>query len=60
MGFVKELADPWGLLLTACSIGVAVAIDLPTVAVALVGVAVLVGRARVTMWLRAVEERADR
>ncbi|MEV4051308.1 hypothetical protein AB0J55_08970 [Amycolatopsis sp. NPDC049688] len=41
MKFVRELAEPWGLLLAATSAGVAWAVQLPVVASAGVGVAVL-------------------
>ncbi|MEV6827736.1 hypothetical protein [Amycolatopsis sp. NPDC051102] len=41
MKFARELAEPWGLLLAATSAGVAWAVQLPVVASAGVGVAVL-------------------
>jgi hypothetical protein len=47
MRFGRELVEPWGLLLAASSAGVAWAVQLPAVAVAGVGVAVLAARAGV-------------
>jgi len=47
MRFGKELFEPWGLLLAATSAGVAWAVQLPTVAVVGVAVAVLAARAGV-------------
>ena len=48
MRFVRELAEPWGLLLAATAAGVAWAVQLPVFAALLVGIAVLVARAGVT------------
>ncbi|WP_424183721.1 hypothetical protein ACOBQX_17255 [Actinokineospora sp. G85] len=45
MGYTKELADPWGLLLAASAGGVAWAIHLPAVGAVAVGLAILAGRA---------------
>ncbi|WP_156758435.1 hypothetical protein [Actinokineospora pegani] len=45
MGYTKELADPWGLLLAASAGCVAWAIHLPAVGAIAVGLAILAGRA---------------
>ncbi|MGQ0840496.1 hypothetical protein [Actinokineospora sp.] len=58
MGYAKELADPWGLLLAASSAGVAWAIHLPGVAAAGVGAAVLLARAGIAGWQRRNQEPA--
>ncbi|MFE5564167.1 hypothetical protein ACFQ68_04185 [Amycolatopsis japonica] len=47
MRFVRELAEPWGLLLAATSAGAAWAVQLPTLAALGVGVTVLAARAGV-------------
>ncbi len=63
MRFVRELAEPWGLLLAATSAGAAWAVQLPVVAAIGVGVTVLAARAGVAAATRAKpaaepEERA--
>ncbi|WP_326956367.1 hypothetical protein [Amycolatopsis sp. NBC_01286] len=55
MRFVRELAEPWGLLLGATSAGVAWAVQLPVVAALGVGVAVLAARAGVALATREKE-----
>ncbi|MEU4251642.1 hypothetical protein AB0F15_29925 [Amycolatopsis sp. NPDC026612] len=55
MKFVRELAQPWGLLLAATSAGVAWAVQLPVVASAGVGVAVLAAWAGVAVATREKE-----
>ncbi|GAB2741256.1 hypothetical protein [Amycolatopsis magusensis] len=47
MGFREELREPWGLLLAGTSAGVAWAVQLPSVAAAGVGIAVLLARAAI-------------
>lgn len=49
MRFVRELAEPWGLLLAATSAGAAWAVQLPPLAAAGVGVTVLAARAGVAL-----------
>ncbi|WP_285509065.1 hypothetical protein [Actinokineospora sp. NBRC 105648] len=56
MGYARELADPWGLLLAASSAGVAWAIHLPVAATVGVGVVVLAARALVGGLTRGDEE----
>ncbi|EMD30031.1 hypothetical protein [Amycolatopsis azurea] len=63
MRFVRELAEPWGLLLAATSAGAAWAVQLPVVAALGVGVTVLAARAGVAAATRPkpapeLEERA--
>jgi hypothetical protein len=58
MRFVRELAEPWGLLLGATSAGVAWAVQLPVVAALGVGVAVLAARAGVALVTREKEPPA--
>lgn len=55
MRFVRELAEPWGLLLGATSAGVAWAVQLPVAAALGVGVAVLAARAGVALATREKE-----
>ncbi|MEV7093103.1 hypothetical protein AB0M80_09655 [Amycolatopsis sp. NPDC051045] len=55
MKFARELAEPWGLLLAATSAGVAWAVQLPVVASAGVGVAVLAAWAGVAVATREKE-----
>ncbi len=52
MGYAKELADPWGLLLAASSAGVAWAIHLPVLATVGDGAVVLAARAGVAGWAK--------
>ncbi|KZB81611.1 hypothetical protein [Amycolatopsis regifaucium] len=49
MRFVRELAEPWGLLLAATSAGAAWAVQLPVVAALGVGVTVLAARAGIAV-----------
>jgi hypothetical protein len=49
MRFVRELAEPWGLLLAATSAGAAWAVQLPPLAAVGVGVTVLAARAGVAV-----------
>lgn len=51
MRFLRELAEPWGVLLAATSAGAAWAVQLPVGAAAGVGGAVLVTKAAVATWL---------
>lgn len=51
MRFLRELADPWGLLLAAASAGAAWAVQLPVVVAVGVGGAVLLTKAGVSAWL---------
>jgi hypothetical protein len=60
MRFVRELAEPWGLLLGATSAGVAWAVQLPVVAALGVGVAVLAARAGVALATREPPPREAR
>lgn len=53
MRFVRELAEPWGLLLAATSAGAAWAVQLPTLAALGVGVTVLAARAGIAAATRA-------
>ncbi|GAA4440915.1 hypothetical protein ACFQV2_39350 [Actinokineospora soli] len=53
---LRALADPWGLLLAVCAVLVGVAIHLPGVATALVGLAVWAGRALVPYLLGRMAE----
>ncbi|MET8848315.1 hypothetical protein [Amycolatopsis sp. NPDC004625] len=55
MKFLRELAEPWGLLLAATSAGVAWAVQLPVVASVGVGAAVLVAWAGVAVATREKE-----
>lgn len=50
MRFWRELAEPWGLLLAASSAGAAWAVQLPVVAAAGIGGAVLLARAGFAAW----------
>jgi hypothetical protein len=47
MGFRKELREPWGLLLAASSVGIAWAVQVPTLAAVGVGAVVLAARAAI-------------
>ncbi len=49
MRFVRELAEPWGVLLAATSAGAAWAVQLPVVAAVGVGVTVLAARAGIAV-----------
>ncbi len=53
MRFVRELAEPWGVLLAATSAGAAWAVQLPVVAAIGVGVTVLAARAGIAAATRA-------
>ncbi|QFU85393.1 hypothetical protein [Amycolatopsis sp. YIM 10] len=59
MGFREELREPWGLLLAGTSAGVAWAVQLPPVAAAGVGVAVLLARAAIAGFDRKPEPPAE-
>lgn len=50
MRFLRELAEPWGVLLATTAGGVAWAVQLPVVAAAGVGGAVLVAKAAIATW----------
>lgn len=50
MGFWRELAEPWGILLAGSSAGAAWALQLPVPAAAGVGGAVLLARAGIAAW----------
>lgn len=50
MGFLRELTEPWALLLAASSAGAAWAVQLPWPAVLGVGLAVLAARAGLATW----------
>lgn len=52
MRFLRELTEPWGLLLAATSAGAAWAVQLPVVAAAGIGGAVLVAKAGIATWQR--------
>lgn len=52
MRFVRELSEPWGLLLAASSAGAAWAVQLPVAAAVGIGAAVLVARAGIAGWQR--------
>jgi pimeloyl-ACP methyl ester carboxylesterase len=50
MRFLRELAEPWGVLLAATSAGAAWAVQLPVAAAAGVGAVVLVSKAAIAAW----------
>ncbi|RLK60109.1 hypothetical protein [Actinokineospora cianjurensis] len=56
MGYARELADPWGLLLAASAAGVAWAIHLPPWMTLGVGVVVLGGKAGIARLIQEPEE----
>lgn len=51
--FLRELTEPWGLLLAATSAGAAWAVQLPVVAAAGIGGAVLIAKAGIAAWQEA-------
>jgi hypothetical protein len=59
MGFVRELREPWGLLLASASAGAAWAVQLPVPAALGVGVVVLCARAGMAGFQRREAERPE-